>query len=74
MIHITSRDSFKYHTLWSDDDAPPRHRRHRQRDVIPKGQPLADIARTLGHAEWSRATGESFEEWALRQLHETKGA
>jgi hypothetical protein len=62
---LPHRDCYKYRRLV--EDRPPPRRRRRQCDVS-KGQPLADIARTLGHAERSRITGESFDEFVLRKM------
>ncbi len=65
------RDPYKYAML--DDDLPPRHPRHRQRDVSiardgKPGEPIADIRRTMGLTEPSKTRGESTEEWALRMI------
>lgn len=49
------------------NESPPFKRRHRQRDVDSKGQPIGDIARTMGQtADQSKYTGESLQEAVLR--------
>lgn len=67
------RDSYKYASL--ESDAPPLHRKHRQRDVSTgkdgtPGEPIADLYRTLGLNEPSKTMGESFEEWAVRLINQ----